>query len=203
MAYRFKYTSLDNLTRKLRGRLNIGEDDALTIYPNDTPGQTVDSQLIEIVAEQKEIYLDYILNQIYVLPLLNRHPILEDIVDSLVISDLLLIHFQGSGGYGGLSADISQQGDILKTHANTLLGMLAVGPNLQIPGTQMQLGVPQSFIELPGEIITTAAPSRFVSHNETYVGRLVEDDDLDDFVRETDPTNPFSSDYRRSDDYGF
>jgi hypothetical protein len=93
--YVLKYTSIDNIARRLRGRLNV------TINPgqlNNAASGTVDSLLISQVAEQIESKLELALGQIYEVPIPQTAnaalQIIGAIAEKLIVSEITLTHFQ-------------------------------------------------------------------------------------------------------------
>ena len=162
-----QYTTVDDIARRLRGRLNISEtvptDANITEalgYGNVVAGNTVDNDLITQIAEEKEAYIDLILGQIYVMPLKLTSTvtfnILRDISESLTISSLIQIHFEGTNPILQAS-DISQASMDLRRHGEYLLQMLSAGHNIWIPtnppldqGTQQGQRQP---LRLPGEVL--------------------------------------------------
>lgn len=200
----YKYTTIENISRKLIGRLNLINEDLSVLYPTDNPTQSVDPILVETVVEEQENYLDLILGQIYNLPLQNKHPILTNIVDSLVIAELILVHFQGI--QFGLGGDISGYGTSNITKAYNLLNALTAGYNIIIP---MMMPVPPSFpgsipqrrLELPGETLVERMPPSTLVNNRTVMNKLA-DADRSDYITEEELTdNPFSMDYEYNQEY--
>jgi hypothetical protein len=131
-----KYTNIDNLTIKLSTRLKLAAD---VLFPTNTPGIDINSELALLVIDEKENYLDLILQQICELPLQNSHPILSEIIEALVISEFLMVYFQGSGG---LSGDQSGMGVAMKNQAMTLITMITAGHNILLPGIPQTPVVP-------------------------------------------------------------
>lgn len=176
-----KYTTEERIARKLRGRLNIQNTPEVNTnlqvilgYGQSVSGQTVDNALIEQLAEEREAYIDLILGQIYELPLKLENSItiaiMADISESLIISELLKVHFQGTSPIIP-SADVSGATQDTRKHAEYLLTALTAGHNLYIPVsppaqnnnpglTQMQPLV------LPGEKIKIRQPDT-VTRNMT------------------------------------
>jgi len=197
------YTTLDNISRKLVGRLNLVKPDLSTLYPTDNPTQSVDPDLVESLVSEQEYYLDLVLGQIYNLPLANKHPILTTIIDSLVISELMLVHFLGVTA--GLGADTSGYGLSHQNKANTLLNQLTAGFNIVIPG---MFPVPPSYpgvtaqrrLELPNEVLLTKAPPKILVNNITIMAKLDGGDRSDEIVEKDYEDNPFSMDYRHNND---
>jgi hypothetical protein len=150
------YCTKEGIAKRLRGRLNIITDTSVTgLYSQSVPSQTVEDSLVDSIIEQTEEFINLILAQIYELPLLNAHIILTNIVESLVMSELLRIHFQGQG-IAQLAGDLSGTGTDTKQYAYGLLQMLTAGHNIYIPGMPPIQGVsgmvqPQP-IRLPGEL---------------------------------------------------
>lgn len=132
-TYVAKYTSIDNLALKLRARLRIAQQNTI---PNQFVSQNlakteVDNNLILVVVEECEAYLDEYLAIVYKLPLINNHPILRRCVDSLAMSDLMQYHFTLSG-YGE-SQDVSGFGVTNRQEAYQIIRGLTWGYNPAIP----------------------------------------------------------------------
>lgn len=137
MPYTPKYTTVNNIRLKLASRLNIIStpvpDDEFYPGINTRPAQSiVDSNLLELVLEEKESFLDMILDQIYVLPLRNSHPILREIVDNWVIAELMKIYYQGVG-LSNVSNEIGNLANDLLARANYLVGTLCAGRDVFLP----------------------------------------------------------------------
>jgi len=162
-----KYTTVENIARRLRGRLNIENtppiDNALSAalgYGTVVAGNTVDPNLIEQIAGQKESYIDLVLSQIYVTPLKLVHEvtrnILQDISEGLTISSLIQVHFEGTNPILQAS-DISQTAMNLDTHAKSLLQAITAGSNVYIPVNPpiepKNLGGQRQPLRLPGEVL--------------------------------------------------
>lgn len=161
------YCSLDRIAKRLRGRLNINpaEQYLPPPYQQSVTGQTVDPDLALEVVEQKEEFVSLILGQLYEMPLTGQHPVIEEIVESLVISELIRIHFMGQG-YANNSSDLSGTGIDTKQHAYNLIGMLTAGHNIYIPGVPPAQNIPGIAIpqpvRLPGEV-----PRKYGNANDT------------------------------------
>jgi hypothetical protein len=199
-----KYTSVESISRKLIGRLNLQGEDGLALQFPDNPTQLVDPLLVEEVIEESESLLDRVLEQIYELPLQNKHPILKTIIDGLVVSDMILIHF--SGVQWGTGADLSGYGLSHQTKSYQLINALTAGMNIvlpmQVPVTPTYPGmIPQRRLELPGEVLVTRTPAKILVNNQTIVKRL-DNGDRSDYITEQDlSNNPFSDEYRYNRDY--
>ena len=93
MNYVLKYTSVGNIARRLRGRVNVLEGGL-----QNAGSGTVDNALILQIAEQVETKLDTALGQIYYLPIpQNAHAALQiigSIAEKLVIAEIALTHFK-------------------------------------------------------------------------------------------------------------
>lgn len=94
MNYVLKYTSVMNIARRLRGRVNVEQNGQL----NNAASGTVDNMLILQIAEQVETKLDMALGQIYELPVpQNAHSALQiigAIAEKLVIAEIAQTHFK-------------------------------------------------------------------------------------------------------------
>jgi hypothetical protein len=158
-----KYTTVENIARRLRGRLNInvipGVDDSLG-YGTAVAGNTVDSALITQLADEKEAYIDLILSQIYVTPLRLSSDvtvnILRDISECLTISALMQVHFEGTNPVLQAS-DAGQASMDLRRHAEFLLQAICAGTNIWIPTTPTvdtrNLDGQRQPLRLPGEVL--------------------------------------------------
>ena len=95
--YILKYTSIDNIARRLRGRLNVNVSNNPAVLNNAASG-TVDSLLISQVAEQVESKLELALGQIYEVPILQSATfalqIIGAIAEKLIVAEIALTHFQ-------------------------------------------------------------------------------------------------------------
>lgn len=88
---------MDNIARRLRGRLNVN----VTSSPgqlNNAASGTVDSLLISQVAEQVESKLELALGQIYEVPIPQSATfalqIIGAIAEKLIVSEIAITHFQ-------------------------------------------------------------------------------------------------------------
>jgi hypothetical protein len=172
-------TKLD-IARKLKGKLNIQVDEYTpAVYEQSLPSQAVDNELVDQIIEEKEEFISLILYQMYELPLNSKHPIIKEITTCLVCSELMRIHFQGSG-ISQLSGDLGGSGSDWKYHAYSLLSSLTAGLNIQIPGQPPVQTIPGAMIpqplKLPGEtrrrdyqandLITNSYV--YIQHNNIY-----------------------------------
>lgn len=93
MQYILKYTSIANIARRLRGRVNVIENGL-----QNAGSGTVDNALILQIAEQVETKLDMALGQIYLLPIpQDAHmslKIIGSIAEKLIIAEIALTHFK-------------------------------------------------------------------------------------------------------------
>jgi phage gp36-like protein len=90
-AANVKYTTLDELNRRLDGRLKIG---GIVSSLGET---SITADLVVQVADQIEGLIDGILRMRYQLPLVNAHPFLSGIVEKGVACQLLSQYFVGQG----------------------------------------------------------------------------------------------------------
>lgn len=192
-----KYTTFEKLERKLRGRLKIVEIQDNPLYPTNTLQQEVDPDLVEDIIEEQENLLDLILEQIYILPLNNIHPILTDIINNLTIAELMKVYFQGQG-LANVGHDLSGLGKDTKMEAYTKLAMLTVGYQVFIPNQQM-IVKPQGMTEyrkivLQGESLRINPPEKVPINNETIL--------IDRSVILSDKYNTFSDNYK-DENYGY
>ena len=175
------YTDSEQLARKLRGRLQIANAptvDTITGYGVAVGSQTVDNDLIEQVLNQTESYINLVLSQIYKVPLTLSNSvtvdIMADITESICISKLLQIHFEGTNPLTG-AADVSGAAMDLRKHGETLLSAISAGHNIYTAvmpqPVNKQYGAPEiQPLVLPGEVILdrSARPDT-VTRNYTYI----------------------------------
>lgn len=175
MPYTPRYTTINRIKLKLKFRLGVNEDAVSEPFPGITESitqQTVDPDLLLMVIEEKEAFLDSILRQVYELPLLNEHTILSEIVEGLVIADIMRVYFQGMG-MANIAADVSAMSGDLKGHAYYLIGTLTSGRNLYLPNN---IPVPGNLpgmpspapLMLPGERLVP--PSNIVKRVDVLIG---------------------------------
>lgn len=159
-----KYTTLENIARRLRGRLEVsveGElpETVLTGYGQVATGKVVDPELVTQVVNEKEAYIDLVLGQIYVIPLTLSSPvtkhIMQDLTENLVISSLIQVHFEGTNPIVP-AADISGASVDLNKQAHYMLAALTAGHNIFIPTMpapqHQSVGMTdQQPLRLPGE----------------------------------------------------
>lgn len=177
MTYEPIYCNKESIGRKLKARLNIKPSQYQTApYVTSLPSNEVDDELVNEVIQQQEEFLNLILNQIYELPLINKHPILTTIVDDLVIAELLRIHFIGTG-IAQLGSDVAGTSTDTKLHAYSLLAMLTSGHNIYIPGmapvaTNVGVAQPQP-VRLIGEVNRVAYDDT-ITRLAVYVRKIPE-----------------------------
>lgn len=154
--YQIKYTSVDSIRRRLRSRLKVDFLGVPSPYTNqEIATKSLDDETILDVVEDNESYLDNFLSLVYVLPLLNKHRILQTCVDSLVIADLMSIHFTNFSE----NTDGSKYGVGNRNQAIQIIKQLTFGLNvsLDLPnegGTNPY--VYNQAIMLPGENLVTS-----------------------------------------------
>jgi hypothetical protein len=176
------YTDAEQLARKLRGRLQIDslpQIDTFTGYGTAAGSQTIDNDLIDQILNQTESYINLVLSQIYVVPLTLSNSvtvdIMADITESICISKLLQVHFEGANPLTG-AADVSGAAMDLRKHGETLLTAISAGHNMYtavLPQpANRQYGAPEiQPLVLPGEVVldSKARPDT-VSRNYTMTG---------------------------------
>lgn len=196
MTYQPIYCTKESIGKKLRGRLNIKPNSYTNApYVQQVPSKEVDDELVDEIIEEKENFLNLILFQLYEMPLNNQHPILKDIIESLVLSELIRIHFSGSG-MTQLAGDISGSGVDTKQHAYAMLQMLTLGANIWIPGQPPAQQIPGATqpqpIRLPGEITRQNYQDRdLITNQATYINRR-ENDAVTKINREIDFINGYN-----------
>lgn len=180
MPYNPIYVTKEAIAEKLRYRLPVRPSSiADPIYQQNPTSIPVSDALVDIIIEQKENLVNLILQQIYELPLSNQHPIITDIVESLVIAELLRIHFQGQG-ISQLSGDLAGTGSDLKLYAYGLLQMLTAGMNIYIPGQPPIPDIPGSNKPQPIVLVNEVRRINYqnldtITNAPVYVSKLTSD----------------------------
>lgn len=174
MSYTPIYCNKEGIVRKTRARLNIKPDSfSNSPYVGTYVSQEIDDELVDQIIEQQEDYINLILNQLYDLPLRQSHKVLTNIVESLVISELLKINYQGqNGGFGGDNGSAAE----LRRYANTLLFQLTYGHNIYIEGVPPAVQIPGGSLPQPLKLIGER-PARYyddtITRQVTYVERKI------------------------------
>ena len=167
-----KYITFEKLALKLEGRLKIVEIQDSPMFPDQSLFQEVKPEVVELIAEEQESYMDLILGQIYQLPFQLEHPILSSISADLIIAQLLMVHFQGSG-LANIGHDLSNLGKSTQADALDKLQMLTIGYQVYLPNQQLVTKYPggQEYrrIVLEGEKLRDVVPSQIPVNNETIV----------------------------------
>ena len=154
--YQIKYTSVESIQRRLRSRLKIDFFSIPSPYSNqEIVSKSIDDSTILDVIEDCESYLDNFLSLVYVLPLLNKHRILQTAVDSLVIADLMSIHFSNFSE----NTDGSKYGVGNRNQAIQIIKQLTFGLNISLDLPNESGSNPYVYnqaIILPGEVLITS-----------------------------------------------
>lgn len=127
-----KYTTLDELNRRLDGRLKIGG-------VVSSLGETaITADLVVQVADQIEDMIDGLLRARYQLPLVNAHPVLAGIVEKGVACQLLSQYFVGQGPSESPPSDAfvcsDYRRDLKMLDAIALPGELLIDPEINQKG---------------------------------------------------------------------
>jgi phage gp36-like protein len=154
--YQIKYTSIDSIRRRLRSRLKVDFLGIPSPYTNqEIATKSIDDETILDVIEDNEAYLDYFLSLVYVLPLLHKHRILQTCVDSLVIADLMSIHFTNFSE----NTDGSKYGVGNRNQAIQIIKQLTFGLNISLDLPNESSTNPYVYnqaIILPNETLVTS-----------------------------------------------
>ena len=150
------YTAIENIQRRLRSRLKVDFFSIPSPYTNqEIATKAVDDDTILMVIEDAEAYLDNFLSLVYVLPLINKHRILQTAVDSLVIADLMSIHFSNFSE----NTDGSKYGVGNRNQAIQIIKQLTFGLNISLDLPNESGSNPYVYnqaIILPGESLITS-----------------------------------------------
>lgn len=185
-----KYTNLDRLARRLRGRLKLGTEfpseteidnplNSLLAYNPSASDQVVDTLLIRDVAETTDSYIDLLLSQIYQYPLKLTSDItvstLASISEGLILSTLIATHFTGTPGI--IASDTSNASMDLRRGAEFLLAQILAGTQIYFPSSLQspnnQVNSPEMQpLRLPGEVLLgqSERPDT-ITRNYSYTGK--------------------------------
>lgn len=151
-----RYTNIESIRRRLRSRLRIDFLGVPNPYQNqEIATKAVDDETLLDVIQDNEEYLDNFLSLVYVLPLINKHRILQTCVDSLVIADLMSIHFSNFSE----NTDGSKYGVGNRNQAIQIIKQLTFGLNISLDLPNESATNPYVYnqaIILPGETLITS-----------------------------------------------
>lgn len=154
--YTCRYTNIESIRRRLRSRLKIDFLGIPSPYSNqEIATKSLDDETLIDVIEDNEAYLDNFLSLVYVLPLINKHRILQTCVDSLVIADLMSIHFTNFSE----NTDGSKYGVGNRNQAIQIIKQLTFGLNITLDLPNESATNPYVYnqaIILPGETLVTS-----------------------------------------------
>jgi hypothetical protein len=166
------YTNQERIARKLIGRLTINPDistlpvQSIAGYGPSVTGQVVQPELLTDTIREKESYVTLVLAQFYEVPLKLTSEITQDIlgeiVDGLVISTLLQIHYESSVSPISGSQDLGNAASDMRRQAELMLAAVSASSNVfqsaqPAPIPNMLGGIELQPLVLPGEIILTRA----------------------------------------------
>lgn len=163
-----KYTTVDNVARLLRGRLNIKDSPEVETdlgvqlgYKPSVGSQTIDNNTIEQIAEREESFIELVLGQLYVVPLKLTNPTTRNtlayISESFIASSLIAIHFEGTSVLQ--SGDASQTSMHLRREGELRLAQITAGTGIHFslnnqPSTvKGNVGSEVQPLRLPGETL--------------------------------------------------
>jgi len=165
--YISRYTNIEAIRRRLKSRLKVDFLGIPDPYQNQQIAtQAIDDLTLLDVIEDAEDYLDSFLSLVYVLPLINTHHILKTAVNSLVVADLMSIHFSNFSE----NADGSKYGNGNRNQAIQIIKQLTFGLNISLDIPNESGSSPYVYnqaIILPNETLLT---SRNNIVNEKNIG---------------------------------
>ena len=173
MPYTPKYTTLKSLMFKAANRLKINDETDTNIFTSTSIAtQKIDDELVLSIIEEEENFLDHYLSLVYVMPLVNTHPILRKCIDGLVIGELLEIFYP----YAGLDANLQQQNS-MKVESLQIIRSITYSLNVHIPGMPLQASPLDRFhiqpIKLLGEVYKTTGieEDEIPMYRSTFTGK--------------------------------
>jgi hypothetical protein len=196
MDARLQFTTIDSLSRRLAGRLELsGVQGVAPPWGNKMGGKSADTETVTQVAEQKETFVRNILRMVYRFPLQLKEPdtvrTLAEITEKLTIADVLDLYFQGSAMQAG--AEVSGLAAADRKAAYELLHLYTASSNIPIP--QLDYSPPSSGtptrqgVLLPGESLNPDTPDH-LTRNYTVVGHLARPGRIEFGSEHTDSNRP-------------
>jgi hypothetical protein len=193
MTYEIKYTTLKSLQYKAGNRLKILDEFNDSIFTaTSVATQKVDTDMLLSIAEEKEAYLDYYLDYVYITPLVsNNHPPLRTIIDNLIVAELLEVFYP----YIGVDGSLTQQNGLIRDAYLLLRGLtynlninIPLGENLYAQSRENMRLIP---VKLKGEVFRT---DRIDDTNiPEYAGIVT---DVKTNTQVTDTSNRFDIEHR-------
>jgi len=158
MSYIPKYTDINNINLRLEGRLT--HTASSSFYTPSIGSQDITPDLIDLIVEQVENWIDSFLGLIYELPLVNTHALLNGVAEKLAISEILTTYYEGV--IDPIQGSDKGFGAVLRRQALSTFQGLFVGTGIFIPeADQTAQNIPSSsqlqakFIPLRGETLKT------------------------------------------------
>lgn len=171
-----KYGNVDSITKRLAGRITV-----VNVYDYGITGITgtqIGTDLIEIIGQDVEEWIEMFLGMLYELPLANNHPFLQAIVDKLVISEIYLSYFPTTSETSDTTDNFA---NIVRKQALNNFQCLFNGLGMFVPGADVDMNQVQNdenkqqmsskAIILPGEKL-----KKFIGYD--YDGDSISDTDL-------------------------
>lgn len=170
------YASIDRIAKRLAGRLTIAE---LSDYGiTGITGTQIGTDLIYIVGEAVEEWIDMYLKMIYQMPLVNEHKFLSAIVEKLIISEIYSTYFPSSTETPDNTEAFS---NVLRNQALNEFQSLFNGLGIFVPGAstdtwniqneETKTQMINKAIILPGEVL-----KKYIGYD--YNGDNLPDSDL-------------------------
>lgn len=193
-----KYVNKDTIAIKLNGRLNI-ENTGTAFFP----AEPVEDALIDSVIEEKESYVDLILGQLYTLPFSTNQPVVNSMVENLVMADLLEYNYISTTTS---ATDLNNLSYSLKKKAYNTLLQLTVGTNIVIPEAEGYLSYvglpsPRRLVLVGEKENDVSLPGRQLVWRDMIVGSHQEDINSSFVNNEDFRNNSFSDEWLGEKDY--
>lgn len=124
-----QYGRLDAITRRLSGRITVVDSNQYGI--TGITGTEIGTDIIDLVGQGVEEFVDMYLGMIYVLPLQLSHPYLSSIVEKLICAEVYLTYFPTQGES---SDNTDSYSSVLRTQALNDFQILFDGLGIFVPG---------------------------------------------------------------------
>lgn len=125
-----KYAKIDSIIRRLSGRITVV--DIVDYGITGVTSTQIGTDLIYVVGESIEEFIDMYLGMVYQLPLINTHPFLQSIADKLIISEVYSAYFPTQLETNDNTGSFSS---ILRSQALNDFQCLFEGLGIYVPGS--------------------------------------------------------------------
>lgn len=123
------YTTIQNIAKRLSSRIRVIDSPSIQGIQGIT-SSTIGTELLTLIIDSTEEFVNLYLGMIYVMPLVNNHPFLTSIVDRLVVAETLTTYFPSTGE----SNQPESYPQVLRANALSDFQCLFDGTGIYVPG---------------------------------------------------------------------